>query len=74
MWQSLLVANIKADVYHCPQLSVSSAKLFDCFFGVEPLSSSTCASAGAFVKWDLCIASACTSAIAIADWASASSA
>ena len=32
---SQLVANIKADVYHCPQLSVRSAKLFDCFFGVS---------------------------------------
>ena len=29
------VAKIRADVYHCPQLSERSAKLFDCFFGVS---------------------------------------
>ena len=42
------VAKIRADVYHCPQLSERSAKLFDCFFGV---SSTVITSTGAIGGW-----------------------
>ena len=42
------VAKIRADVYHCPQLSERSAKLFDCFFGV---SSTVITSTGTIGGW-----------------------